>query len=59
MAPDADIPLDPAAIFQTVYQRARYERSVNYKATLGLPISPDDRTWAAALARDFDPRRAR
>jgi hypothetical protein len=58
MAPDPDIPLDLAAIFQTVYQRARYERSVNYKAPLRLPLNPEDRAWAEAIARDFDPRRA-
>jgi hypothetical protein len=43
MAPDPDIPLDLAAIFQTVYQRARYERSIDYKAPLGLPLSPEHR----------------
>jgi Protein of unknown function (DUF4058) len=58
LAPDPDIPLDLAAIFQTVYQRARYERSIKYKAPLGLPLSPEDRAWAEAIARDFDPRRA-
>jgi hypothetical protein len=56
MAPDPDIPLDLAAIFQTVYQRARYERSIDYKAPLGLPLSPEHRAWAEAIARDFDPR---
>jgi hypothetical protein len=56
MAPDPDIPLNLAAIFQTVYQRARYERSVNYKAPLRLPLNPEDRAWAEAIARDFDPR---
>jgi hypothetical protein len=58
MAPDPDIPLDLAAIFQTVYQRARYERSIDYKAPLGLPLSPEHRAWAEAIARDFDPRMA-
>ena len=46
LAPDPDIPLDLTAIFQTVYQRARYERSINYKAPLGLPLSREDRAWA-------------
>ncbi|MGP0067904.1 MAG: DUF4058 family protein [Isosphaeraceae bacterium] len=58
-APDSDIPLDLAAIFQTIYQRARYERSINYKAPLGLPLDPEDREWAEAIAREFDPRRTR
>jgi hypothetical protein len=56
MAPDPDVPLDLAAIFNTVYQRARYERSINYAAPLGLPVSADDRAWAEALARGRDPR---
>jgi Protein of unknown function (DUF4058) len=58
IAPDPDIPLDLAAIFNTVYERARYERSINYKAPLGLPLDPEDRKWAEAIARDFDPRKA-
>ena len=58
MAPDPDIPLDLAAIFQTVYQRARYERSIDYKAPLGLALNPEHRAWAEAIARDFNPRMA-
>jgi hypothetical protein len=59
MAPDPDVPLDLAAIFQNVYQRARYERSVDYQAPLGLPLSPEHLAWAEAIGRDFDPRAAR
>jgi hypothetical protein len=59
MAPDPDVPLDLAAIFATVYQRGRYERSINYKAPLGLPLNTEGRTWAETLARGFDPRGAR
>ena len=59
LAPDPDIPLDLAAIFQNVYQRARYERSVDYKAPLGLPLSPEHRARAEAIGRDFDPRAVR
>jgi hypothetical protein len=51
MAPDPDIALDLAAIFATVYQRARYERSIDYTAPLSLPLSAEDRAWAEALAR--------
>jgi hypothetical protein len=57
-APDPDIPLNLAEIFATVYQRARYERSIDYKAPLRLPLSGDDRSWADALARNFNPRGA-
>jgi hypothetical protein len=59
MAPDPDILLDLAAIFNTVYQRARYERSIDYTATLKLPLSAEDRTWAEKIARGFNPRAAR
>jgi hypothetical protein len=58
MAPDPDVPLDLAGIFNTVYQRARYERSIDYAAPLGLSLKPEDRAWAESIARDFDPRRA-
>jgi Protein of unknown function (DUF4058) len=57
MAPDPDIPLDLAAIFLDVYKRARYERSIDYKAPLGLPLGPEHRAWAESIARDFDPPR--
>ena len=59
MAPDPDILLDLAAIFNTVYQRARYERSIDYSAPLSLPLSAEDRTWAEEIARGFTPRPAR
>jgi len=59
MAPDPDVPLDLSTIFNTAYQGARYERSIDYKAPLSLPLSTDDRAWAEALARGFDPRGAR
>ena len=49
-APDPDIPLDLAAIFATVYDRARCERSIDYAAPLDLPLSPEDRAWAEAMA---------
>jgi hypothetical protein len=58
-APDADVLPDLAAIFDTVYQRARYERASDYTAPLKLPLSPEDRDWAEGLARAFHPRGAR
>jgi Protein of unknown function (DUF4058) len=58
LAPDPDVPLELASIFKTVYERARFQRSINYQAPLGLPIGPVDRTWAETIARKFDQRRA-
>lgn len=50
-APDPDVPLDLAAIFQTSYERARWGRSIDYAAPLKLPLSQEDRAWAESLAR--------
>ena len=41
LAPDADISLDLAPIFQSVYERARYERSIDYKALLACRLAPN------------------
>jgi hypothetical protein len=49
--PDPDIALDLAAVFETVYQRGRYERSIDYSASLELPLTRKDRTWAQKRAR--------
>jgi hypothetical protein len=51
MAPDPDVQLDLGAVFATVYQRGRYERSIDYTVPLDLPLHPDDRAWAEHLAR--------
>ena len=50
-APDADISLDLAAVFNTVYRRGQYERSIDYLVPLDLPLSPKDRAWAQKRAR--------
>ncbi len=51
LAPDPDIPLDLAAVFTTVYQRGHYDRSIDYRAPLDLPLGAADRAWAEELAR--------
>ena len=51
MAPDADISLDLATVFNTVYQRGRYERSIDYSAPLELPLGPKNLGWAQKRAR--------
>jgi len=55
LAPGADVPLDLAAVFTTVYQRGQYERSIDYRAPLELPLGAADRAWAEELARAFQP----
>ncbi len=58
-APDPDVPLDLAAIFETIYRRARWGRSIDYAAPLKLPLSPEDRAWAESQARSTIQREAR
>lgn len=50
-APDPDVILDLGAVFATAYERARWGRSIDYSAPLGLPVGKDDCAWAESLAR--------
>lgn len=58
LSPDPDIPLDLAAIFARVYQRGRYEQSIDYGEPLVLPLNAEDRAWAEERARSGEPRSA-
>jgi Protein of unknown function (DUF4058) len=51
VSPDPDILLDLAEIFTAVYERGRYDRSIDYQVPLALPLGASDRSWAEALAR--------
>jgi hypothetical protein len=48
--PDPDVLLDLAAIFATVYERGRYDRSIDYRMPLSLPLRASDRIWAEERA---------
>ena len=50
LASDSDVPVDLAAVFRSVFERARYQRSIDYGAPLTLPLRPEDREWAEGLA---------
>jgi hypothetical protein len=50
--PDPDIPLNLAEVLATTYQRGRYDRSIDYRSALTIPLSPEDRAWAEEVARD-------
>jgi hypothetical protein len=50
MAPDRDVVIDRASVFAGVYERARYARSIDYAAPLEIPLKPEDKQWAEALA---------
>jgi hypothetical protein len=51
MSPDPDVMLDLAAIFTMVYERGRYDRSIDYQIPLALPLGASDRIWAEERAR--------
>jgi hypothetical protein len=42
---DPDVLLDLQAVFTTVYDRARYNLSLDYAASLDLPLGEADREW--------------
>ena len=51
VSPDPDILLDLARIFAAVYDRGRYDRSIDYQVPLPLPLGTSDRMWAEEVAR--------
>ena len=51
LAPDPDIRLDLAAIYETTFERGRYARSIDYGSPLSIGLAPKDRAWAGALAK--------
>jgi len=51
LAPDPDILVDLAPVFASVYEHARYARSIDYQAALSVPLAPEDRAWAEGVAR--------
>ncbi len=50
MAPDADVHIDLAEVFQATYERGRYGRSLRYGQPPSAPLSQDDERWAMALS---------
>jgi hypothetical protein len=51
LPPDPDLVIDLAPLFASVYERARYARSIEYRDPLNVPLAPEDRTWAEERAR--------
>jgi hypothetical protein len=49
LRPDRDMPLDLAKALRTAYERAHYERRINYNAPATPPLKSKDATWAAKL----------
>jgi hypothetical protein len=50
-APDADAPLDLAAVMHSVYERAAYDLSVDYRVPPDPPLRKTDAKWADKLLR--------
>ena len=50
-APDPDVVIELAPLYAMAYDRGRYARLVRYCDPLDLPLAPDDRSWAEAVAR--------
>lgn len=55
---DPDVPLDLQEVFTTVYDRARYDLSLNYGATLEPPLGAHDADWARHLLSSVTPQRS-
>ncbi len=48
---DPEVPLDLGAVFRTVYDRAAYDRSVDYRKAPQPPLEGDAAKWARELLR--------
>lgn len=46
---EPEVPLDLQAVFTTVFDRARYQLSLNYAAKPGVPLSETDANWIREL----------
>jgi hypothetical protein len=46
---DPDVPLNLQTVFNTVYDRARYDLSLNYHAELQPPLSEENADWMRRL----------
>jgi hypothetical protein len=46
---DPDVPLDLQAVFNTAYDRARYNLSLDYRRPLDPPLNADQSAWALQL----------
>jgi hypothetical protein len=44
---DPDVVLDLSAVFTTVYERARYDLTLDYNDSLTLPLPAGDAVWAS------------
>jgi len=55
-APDADIFVDLAAVFNTAYDRARFGRRLQYRNSLPSGLSEQDQVWLQSILREVSLR---
>lgn len=48
-APDPDVTLDLAAVYDTAHRNGRYSRRIAYGEPLTPPLAPEDRGWAEGI----------
>ena len=54
---EPEVPLDLQQVFTTVYDRARYQLSLNYTAKPSLPLNESDAKWTHDLTTTPPPNR--
>lgn len=52
---DPDVRIDLQAVFDTVYDRAGYDYTLDYQAPLQPPLSEDEQRWVAQVLTDRTP----
>jgi hypothetical protein len=55
--PDPDIRLDLQPIIDAIYQRSRYERSIDYRQSVSPPLRAEEVTWLRKQMRTRSARR--
>ena len=54
---DREVPLDLQAVFDTVYDRAGYDYTINYTQPIVPTLNESDTAWASALLKTLQPSR--
>lgn len=50
-APDPDLEVELGSVYETVFERGRYARSIDYGLSLRLPFAEADQAWVEQVAR--------
>ncbi len=49
--PDPDLPIDLAAVFNTAYERGRFQRRLNYRGPLPAQLHADEQDWVETVLK--------